>query len=188
VGEKFTMTAYIALLRGINVAGRKRVRMQDVAAAFTALQCTNVRTFLQSGNVIFEAPSSGQDRLAALLEEKMTAMTGFPVRVLLRTAQEFRHIVEHNPFLNPDGTDPGTLHVTFLSAIPAADRVDAVQAATDPTDRFAIAGKDVYLLCPNGYGKTMFSNAFFERKLDVTATTRNWNTVTLLSEAAEGYV
>jgi uncharacterized protein (DUF1697 family) len=185
---KIPMTTCIALLRGINVAGRKRVRMQDVAAAFTALQCTPVRTFLQSGNVVFETASMEPDRLTALLEERIRAMTGFPVRVLLRTVQDFQHIVENNPFLYPDGPDPRTLHVTFLSAMPSPDRVEAVQEITDPADRCAVAGKEVYLFCPNGYGKTVFSNAFFERRLSVIATTRNWNTVTLLSEAEKGQV
>ncbi|MDD1674163.1 MAG: DUF1697 domain-containing protein [Methanomicrobiales archaeon] len=179
------MTMYISLIRGVNVGGKKKIRMQDIAAAYTALHFTRVRTCLQSGNVLFDAPETDAERLAALLEERIAAMAGFPVRVIIRTAAELRHTVENNPFLYPDGPDPTTLHVTFLSGIPASDRVEAVRTITDPSDRFILAGKEVYLLCPHGYGRTKFSNTFFERKLDVAATTRNWNTVMLLSEAAQ---
>jgi len=159
--------------------------MQDLTSTYTALHLTGVRTYLQSGNVIFDSSETETERLDTLLGERITAMAGFPVHVVIRSAAELRHTIENNPFLYPDGPDPATLHVTFLSRVPSPDRIVAIQTITDPTDRFVLSGKDVYLLCPHGYGRTKFSNTFFERKLDVAATTRNWKTVTMLSEATQ---
>lgn len=157
------MTTYVALLRGINVAGHKRVKMSDLRARFLALGHQMVTTYLQSGNVVFASPKSGPPELAHEIEG------------------ELADVVAGNPFLTR-GVDPATLHVTFLLDTPDTARVDELIPHHGEPDQFEVIGREVYLHCPNGYGRTKLSNAFFERRLRVAATTRNWNTVTRLLE------
>lgn len=178
------MTAYISLLRGINVGPKKTVKMEDLIALYKSLGLENIRTYLRSGNVVFEAPARETDTLASILADSITGAAGFPVAVLIRTGDELRAIVANNPFLAEKPYDPGTLHVTFLSGLPAAVSVGEVNKVRDETDRFAIRGKEVYLYCPEGYGRTRFSNIFFEKRLGLVATTRNWKTVTVLADMA----
>ena len=178
------MTAYISLLRGINVGPKKTVKMEDLIALYKSLGLENIRTYLRSGNVVFEAPARETDTLATILADSITGAAGFPATVLIRTGDELRAIVANNPFLAEKPYDPGTLHVTFLSGLPAAISVGEVNKVRDETDRFVIRGREVYLSCPNGYGRTRFSNTFFERKLALAATTRNWKTVMALAAMA----
>jgi uncharacterized protein (DUF1697 family) len=178
------MTVFIALIRGINVGGQKRVGMAELVHLFQSLGFGSVRTYLQSGNVIFESTDSVFERLSAMIGEYISRKTGFPVKVILRTAEEFRHIIASNP-LASDGLDATKLHVTFLSAIPPGKVGENMMHGEDGPDRYVIIGREVCLFCPDGYGRTKFSNTFFERKLGVDATTRNWKTVTSLGAMAE---
>jgi uncharacterized protein (DUF1697 family) len=171
------LATYIALLRGINVGGARKVPMSDLRAIFDTLGHSDVRTYIQSGNVVFTAKAGAPARIRAGIEKAIEAEFGFAVIVLLRTPAELAAIVKHNPF----GT---AAYVTFLDA--AADRKAA--AGIDPApyapDEFEVRGAEVFVRCPNGYGNTKINNAFFERKLATSATTRNWKTVLTLLEWA----
>jgi uncharacterized protein (DUF1697 family) len=180
------MTVYISLLRGINVGPQKTVKMEELVALYESLDLENVRTYLRSGNVLFDSGDPEPEILAATLEEQIIRTLGFPVKILIRTAADIRQITTNNPFLQEDAKDPKTLHVTFLSDLPSAVLLDDVNMIKDETDRFVIRGREVYLSCPNGYGRTRFSNTFFERKLGLAATTRNWKTVMALAAMAKG--
>jgi uncharacterized protein (DUF1697 family) len=180
------MNTLVSLLRGINVGPTKTVKMEDLVALYESLGLKDVRTYLRSGNVLFDSPGTDLENVSVMLEEQITRSVGFPVKVLVRTGDHFQDIIRNNPFLQGISHDIKGLHVTFLSTDPPGTSVNEVHAIKDQVDRFIIAGKEVYLLCPKGYGRTRFSNTFFEKKLGVAATTRNWKTVTTLAEMAKG--
>jgi uncharacterized protein (DUF1697 family) len=179
------MTVFISMLRGINVGGHKTIKMQDLAALYESLGFKDVMTYLQSGNVIFNAPERDARGIPNMIEEKIARVFKLNVSVLLRTPDELRQIIKDNPFMQEKGIDAGKLHMTFLSAVPTESGLKKVSGLHSGPDKFVIVNREVYLYCPNGYGGTKFSNDFFERKLDVAATTRNWKTVSALFDMAK---
>ncbi|MGH3023752.1 MAG: DUF1697 domain-containing protein [Gaiellaceae bacterium] len=170
---------YVALLRGINLGSRNRIAMADLRALVAALGHEDVTTYLQSGNVVFRSSGRAAD-LRRGLEARIARDHGLAVTVLLRTRAELARLVTGNPFAERGGER--TLHVTFLADKPEPVRARDLDAAHGEPDEFRLAGRDVYLYCPNGYGKSKLANAFFEQRLGVAATTRNWRTVTSLAE------
>jgi len=178
------MNTYISLLRGINVGPTKTVKMGDLVVLYESQGLSNVRAYLRSGNVLFDSQYTDPKKLSALLEEQITRSLGFQVKVLLRTGDELQRIISSNPFLQGVYRDTSTLHVTFLSDDPSPESVSKVSAIQDEVDSIVIKGMEVYLFCPHGYGRTRFSNTFFEKKLGFVATTRNWKTVTALATMA----
>ena len=175
------MTAYVALLRGINLAGRTRVGMAELRRLFTDLGHADAQTYLQSGNVVFTSSSRSPDRLARDIEKRIADQLGLPVEVLLRSAHELAGVAAGNPF-SAEEDDPSKLHVTFLADRPGSRTAKQFAAPAGEPARFAILGREVFLHCPQGYGRSKLSNAYIERKLDVRATTRSWKTVSRLVE------
>jgi|SRR5579863_926165 len=179
-------TTYVSLLRGINVSGHKIIKMEQLRAALEALGFEDVKTYVQSGNVVFRAPMQDSSKLVEKIAEKVLSQFGFSVPVLVKTAEEINAIIKKNPFLKENGIDVSKLHVTFLSS--AADRsalkmLDTIAAGPD---RFRCSVDAIYLHCPGGYGETKLSNNALEKVLSVRATTRNWNTVKKLYEMTIG--
>lgn len=160
--------------------------MSDLESIFFGLGFTNVQIYIRTGNIVFLASHGTDDELIKLIENRLTEDLGHDIRVLLRSPQEISALVRHNPFVSR-GADPKKLHVTFLSGAPDADLAVKVDPATAPPDEFEIAGRDVYLHCPEGYGRGKLGNAFWERRLKTVTTTRNWNTVTKLLELSSVY-
>jgi uncharacterized protein (DUF1697 family) len=178
------LETFIALLRGINVAGQKKIHMADLRSMFEALGLSDVQSYVQSGNVVFR--SAGRDRAAlrAAIEAQVEQTFGFAVALLLRDGADMQRIVDDNPFTTTRREDSARLYVTFLARQPSAARLAALAVPAGSADEFALAGEEIYLFCPNGYGISRLSNTFFEKKLDVPATTRNWNTVNALAKMA----
>jgi len=178
------MPSYVAMLRGINVSGSKMIKMEALRASFETLGFTNVRTYVQSGNVVFTA----KDRTAAPLGPKIAARIkrdfGFDVPTVVLGGEALARVVDANPFVGKKGVDPAKLHVTFLAEAPGAAGLDKMQAVSSGRDQFQCLGTSVYLVCPDGYGRTKLNNNAFERALRVGATTRNWKTVTTLAQMA----
>ena len=172
------MPTYVALLRGINLGARNKIAMADLRELFAALGCEDVSTYVQSGNVVFRSPVRSAAKLQGGIEERIRADLGLQIRVLVRTSDELAAVAEGNPF------DPATAHVTFLAEKPAAAGVRDLDPDRSPPDEFRVAGREVYLHCPNGYGRSKLTNAYFEKQLGVAATTRNWRTVTELARLA----
>ena len=172
------------MLRGINVSGQKTIRMKDLVSLYESLGLGDVRTYVQSGNVIFTSPQRDTRELSGLIEQTIEQASGFKVAVLVRTPSELQFVIRHNPLLNEPDIDKIKLAVTFLSDVPDSSRVRQIQGATDSSDKFVIVNKEIYLYCPSGFARTKFSNEFFEKKLGVTATTRNWRTVNALLDIA----
>ncbi len=167
----------IALLRGINVSGRKTVNMTDLQMAFLGLGFDNVRTYGQSGNVIFDCGRAATVKLTARVEEKLRKSLGFSINVIVRTHQELERIIDNNPLVGRAGIAQDKLHVTFLLDTPDASVASKLDIKPDGDEKFVVFGKEVYLYCPNGYARTKLNNAAFETKLNTVATTRNWKTV-----------
>lgn len=177
------MTRYVALFRGINVGGHKKVAMGDLREVLGALGYEEVETYLQSGNALFTTAATESDAVGGEIAQALRSRLGMEVKVLVRTAGELAEVVEGNPF--PEGTaEPKKLHVAFLSAAPDDERLAALDPAPYEPDELRLGDRAVYLWYPNGYGRTKLTNDVLERKLGVTATTRNWNTVVNLLERA----
>jgi len=177
------MQTFISILRGINVSGQKKILMSDLKKIFENMNFINVTTYIQSGNVVFKTDTELADiELAKSIESVIYKHYDFNVPVIIRNSEEFRKIVETNPFLKEKNINPEKLHVTFLSENAANNNL--IEAFDYSPDRFTIIEKEVFLYIPESYGETKLSNKFFESKLKVTATTRNWKTVNKLNEIA----
>jgi uncharacterized protein (DUF1697 family) len=170
------------MLRAVNVGGRV-VAMTDLRAAFTAMGYRDARTYIQTGNVVFGA-SGSPTKVQSAIEHGLEARFGHGIAVVLRSAAQLAAIIDHNPLLGA-GRDPKRLHVTFLVSTPKSSRVGDLDTDAFLPDEFRWAGREVYVHCPGGYGRTKINNTFFERALGVPATTRNWNTVTALADMAD---
>ena len=175
------MKPYVALLRAVNLGSRNKVSMGDLRATLADLGFEDVSTYVQSGNVVFKARGGKPADLARSIEERIRRDLGVGTTVLLRTGAELAALVAGNPFTQ---ADPASVHVTFLAEKPGAAAVRGLDPARSDPDEFRVAGREVYLLGPNGYGRSKFTNAYFEKQLGVAATTRNWRTVTKLAELA----
>lgn len=174
------MTTYVALLRGVNVGGRS-LAMEALAGLFVDLGHTGVQTYIQSGNVVFSSSRTDQPGLAAEIESRLEGDFSLRSPVVLRSATQLGSVARAHPFDGP-GIGPTTLHVTFLAAVPELARVADLEPPAAAGERWSVAGREVFLHCPDGYGRTKLTNAFFERRLGVAATTRNWNTVLKLHD------
>jgi len=176
---------YLALLRGINVGGKNLLPMKDLVGIFVAAGGDNVRTFIQSGNVIFEAAPDVAlllpDRIATQIAERF----GFRAPVVLRTTDQLQEVIRDNPF-RPLGAIEETLHVMFLADLPRPDRVASLDPDRSPPDVFIARGREVYLQLPHGVARTRLTNSYFDAKLATTSTLRNWRTVTRLVELMGG--
>jgi uncharacterized protein (DUF1697 family) len=170
------VTRYIALLRGVNVSGHRRLSMAALRSALTEAGYEDVASYIQSGNIALSASVRSADALARAMARLIDDELGLSAHVLVRSATDMDRIVAKNPFI-AEGLDPGTLHVTLLAGTPHPS--GAVEVPEGP-DRFERRGREVYLHCPNGYGRTPLNNSFWERRLGVEATTRNWRTMTRL--------
>jgi len=177
--------AHVALLRGVNVGGKNSVPMADLAALFAEAGCSSVRTYIQSGNVVFAPPAKRPADLAGLLARRIEARFGLKVPVVLRSAGELEAVVRGNPFL-AEGADEERLHVMFLAGAPAPEAVARLDPHRSPPDRFVVAGRDVYLHTPNGMARSKLTNDHFDRALATVSTVRNWRTVSKLLEMARG--
>jgi uncharacterized protein (DUF1697 family) len=173
---------WLALLRGINVGGRNKVSMAGLRRVFEEAGCSSVRTYIQSGNVLFEKRDSDRLALANLLEAAVADAFGVPAAVVLRTFEEIGDLARLHPF----GADTSQTFVSFLAREPDSDGVQRLLATDVAPDRFELRGSDVFLHYPNGVGGARLTGALLERQLGVAGTTRNWKTVARLAEMAVG--
>lgn len=176
---------YVALLRGINVGGKNKLPMKDLSELFVAAGCTDIETYIQSGNVVFAAKASVFKELPTTISAAILERFGYTVPVVLRSSAEMTAIAAANPFLST-ATDEKQLHVYFLAEAPDATRVDALDPLRSTPDKFAVVGRDIYLFLPNGMGRTKLTNAYFDAKLSTVCTARNWKTVCRLADTSAG--
>ncbi|MDB5054587.1 MAG: hypothetical protein JWM44_2637 [Bacilli bacterium] len=169
------MTIYMALLRGINVNGQKMIKMEHLKNIFESLPFQNVKTYIQTGNVIFEA--ADDDLLSTLIESKLKDVLGYQVPVIVRTLDELEGIIRQTPFPLNEISENEKLYVSFLSKGPTAEAIEKLLSYKNDIDDFRVLNREVYILCRKGYGNTLYSNTFLEKKLGVTSTSRNWETI-----------
>jgi uncharacterized protein (DUF1697 family) len=171
------MNTYIAMLRGINVSGQKKINMQDLKALLGSIDLHQVRTYIQSGNVVFQSSSTEPADIASRIGTSIAGQYGFEVPVVVRTVSDIAGTLSGNPFLTRPDVEADKLHVTFLSESPAPALLDKIRDIDFQPDAFVTIGREIFVYCPDGYGRTKITNTYFENKLKVTATTRNWRTV-----------
>jgi uncharacterized protein (DUF1697 family) len=152
--------------------------MRDLRELMAALGAEEVTTYVQSGNVVFKSAKTAA-RLGPEIEQRIERDLGVSAKVLLRSRSQLAKVVAANPF---GKRDPSTLHVTFLAGVPPRAKVRALDSDDAKPDDFRCLRQEVYLHCPNGYGRSKLTNAYFEKQLGVPATTRNWKTVRALTD------
>lgn len=179
------MKTYIALLRGINVSGQKKIKMADLKTMLEDLGFTSVITYIQSGNIIFKEDKHDLSALEALIKNGILEAFGYDVPVLVRTPETLASIYENNPFLEKlknEEIEEKKMFFTLLSNTPDAMAVEELTSNSYEAEEFLITNEVVYFYAANGYGRTKLHNNFFEKKLKSTATTRNLKTVIKLLE------
>jgi len=170
------MTTYISILRGINVGGNKKIKMDTLREMYTSLGYADVKTYIQSGNVIFRTSKTDVTIIQKEIKSGILLAFGFDVPVLILSVQDFRNALKNNPYINAPSKDPAFIHLTFLSEEPDKVIVDNLLSNNYTPDEFVHSYKTIYLYCHGGYGNTKLTNNFFENKLKVSATTRNLRT------------
>jgi uncharacterized protein (DUF1697 family) len=169
---------YAALLRGINVGGNKKIPMAALRELMQGLGYADVVTHLQSGNAVFSSARQPQT-LARAIADGISTEFAMDVKVVIRTAAQLTDVAERSPL--PDGPEnPSRFFVAFLSAAPDPAAVSEMESMSFDPDRIWISGAEAFVSCPAGAGDTKLTNSFLEKRLGVTATMRNWNTVTKL--------
>ena len=177
------METYISLLRGINI-GKKQLPMKELKVMYESLGFKNVQTYIQSGNVFFRHKKTDVKRLSQMVEKKIEEVFGFDVRVLHLTIPLLQEIIDANPF-NRQLSSTEKVYVAFLlTAITDEERLKKLKEMDFSPDEFVVTENAIYIYCDKGYGTTRINNNFFESKLKIAATTRNWNTTFKLKELA----
>jgi len=170
---------HLALLRGINVGGKGKLPMKELVAIFAAAGASNIRTYIQSGNVLFESPLP--EPVIAQVTTEIARIYGYPGRIVLRSADELMTAFQSNPFAKA-GAPAETLHVYFLADKPDSAATKSLDPDRSPGDSFVVRNREIYLHLPKGMARTKLTNAYFDSKLKTTSTARNWNTVGKLVE------
>ena len=179
------MAVIISLLRGVNVGGHHKIKMDALRALYESLGLRDVQTYVQSGNVIFRAERRDLTLLAKQIEDGIEKRFGFRPDAIVRTPSDFRKVVAGNPFAARRDIEPGKLLVTFLAKDPGAEaRQSLLKIKTDP-EELRISGRELYIYFPNGMGRSKLTGAAIEKALKTPGTARNWNTVSKLLEIAE---
>jgi len=175
------MKKYLAILRGINVGGRRKLLMADLKLLCQELGWSEIQTYIQSGNVLFDTKKKiDLVKEAKKLQEAIKAKYDYEVPVIIVAFKDLQKVADDNPFAKSKDFDISQLHLTFLGEIPTKEGLAKVNEIQGLQDEFKIVEKYVYLKIQNSYHKTKLNNNFFEKKLEVKATTRNWKTVSKL--------
>lgn len=176
------MPKYISLLRGINVGGHKKIKMVELKAAYEELGLEAVKTYIQSGNVLFDSEELDTNKLCQTIQKGIADKWGFEVTVWVISPTDWATYLKNNPFLAQKDIDTSKLHLTVLKASPDLELLTAIKGFESGADEFKCVENIIYLHCPNGQAKTKLTNNFFERKLKLNATTRNWRSSNKLLE------
>jgi len=187
------MPIYISMLRGINVGPHKRIKMDDLRKSFEALGFQEIKTYIQSGNVIFKARKTSTSVLSKRIEEKIVNDFGFSVSVISRSSEEVAKAVEGNPFLNDRGSvdekvDPERLHVMFLSDAPSPAALKKLSDLIAAPDRCLFIDREIYFYLPNGVSGSILMKKPVDRIFAVVTTMRNWKTVNSLHNMCQDYL
>ena len=177
------MTVYISMLRAVNVGGTSRIKMDALRAVYESIGLSDVRTLLQSGNVVFRSSLKDRERLVKRITQELERRLELHADVIVRTLAELADIVERGPVLSPHA-DPSKLLVMFLSGVPDAAAQAALGKWHKGPEMLEMRGPEIYLYYPEGVGRSKLSGAVIENKLNTSGTARNWNTLQKLLETA----
>ena len=169
---------YVALLRGINGGGKNKLPMADLRDIFTAAGYGAVQTYIQSGNVVFEAAQDLAERAPGIVTQGIRQRFGYETAVVVRSRDGLRQVVDSNPF--DTSGDPRFLQVAFLEATPGAEAVSRLDPERSPPDAFEVRGSHVYLHYPSGVARSKLTNEYLASRLQTASTMRNWRTVLTL--------
>lgn len=175
------MNSYISLLRGINVGGKKIIKMAELVILYESLELKNVKTYVQSGNIIFCTSRISKNGLKSIIEKKIYDNFQFHVPVIILSKIDLKEVIEQCPFVTSE-FDKNKIYISFLERIPEQKLIESIIKMSVNSEKFAIIQNIIYFFCPDGYGRARFNNNFFESKLKVKATTRNWKTANRLLE------
>ncbi len=176
------MPVYISLLRGINVGGQKTILMADLKVLFEKLGYSNLHTYIQSGNVVFTSEKEKAHDLETQIKTAIKSRFKFDVEALVLELSDLEKIVASNPFDGKKLAERERIYLTVLSRKPVREKVAELVGMRNDIDDFEVIDRTVYLLCRNGYAKSAFNNNTIEKVLNVTATTRNLETMKKLVE------
>lgn len=179
------MITYIALLRGINVSGHKLIKMERLREVLTMEGFAHVRTYIQSGNIIFQSQETNEQKLETQISEAILKHFGFEVPVRITTLEELERIRNANPFIDENAVDPTQPYVAFLSEIPQSEKQNDFEQLTFALDRFVFLERVIYLWYADSAANTKLTNNVIESKLKVKATSRNFKTLLKLIELAQ---
>ncbi len=180
------MQRFVSFLRGVNMAGHNKIKMTDLAELFKKVGFKDAETFIQSGNVVFsDTKNESAVKIAALIESAIFEKFGLSVPALVRNIPELKAVLSGNPFLAEANFDPARMAVMFLHEEPTDEGLVEMKDVDYPPDRFSIKGREIYIWCPNGFGRTKLYTNFFENRMKVIGTARNWNTINAILEIAE---
>ena len=174
------MNTIISLLRGINVSGRKSIKMEALRKSYESIGLQNVVSYIQSGNIIFTCEDSDLHSLEKRLSSQIRADFDFDVPVFLLSVDKLGEIIKNCPFKEEVKKSPSALYVTILKSEPKSIISDSINNKRHEKEKIYFLNDIIYLFCPNGYGKTKLNNSLFEKELKTDATTRNWNTLNKL--------
>jgi uncharacterized protein (DUF1697 family) len=172
------MPVYVSFLRGVNMTGHNKMKMTELSALYNDIGFNDISTFIQSGNVIF---SAGDEltvfEISGSIENAISKRFSYNVPVMIRRVEELKRLHQANPFLTENNFDPSKNAVLFLHEKATEDQILKVRNIDFPPDKFSVAGSEIFIYCPNGFGRTKLYTNFFEKKMGVTGTARNWNTI-----------
>jgi uncharacterized protein (DUF1697 family) len=179
------MPIYASMLRGVNIGGHNKIKMEELRSLFESLGFSNPQSFIQSGNVVFSTRQRNATVLSKRISDAIERTFGFRPAVLLRTTLELRAVVAASPFADRKGIDPSKLAVTFLEVAPGAEIRTKLLAIDCAPEELRVHGRELYIYFPNGMARPKLSMAMVERILKTSCTGRNWNTVQKLLAMAE---
>ncbi|MEO6902005.1 MAG: DUF1697 domain-containing protein [Bacteroidia bacterium] len=178
------MITYISILRGINVSGHRMIKMQALKELLSSLGFQNIQTYIQSGNIVFQYKKTDHQKLEKKIANAIIDKFTFDVPVIVMELCEFQQIIVGNPFVKDKTKDLAYLHVTFLAGKPDLKSFNKIKEGFYQPDEFYFVSKAIYLYCPTSYSNSKLTNGFFEKKLKITATTRNWKTINEIQNLA----
>lgn len=179
------MTVVISMLRGVNVGGHNKIKMDALRALYESLKFEDVATFIQSGNVVFRTKERDMAKAGRRIGDEIEKSFGFRPEVILRTAEEMRGVVARNPFAERKDVEPNRLLTLFLAGEPDAEAREKVLTVKADREELRVVGRELYIYFPDGMGRSKLSIAAVERALKLSGTGRNWNSVLKLMDMAE---
>lgn len=177
------MDKFVSFLRSINVSGKNKILMTELQTAYQDIGFCDVKTYIQSGNIVFSSESSNKELLIDTIQKKIKDRFGYNIFVFIKNIKDLESIIQNSPYTHHDISK---INITLLSSKPSHYNEDDIYNIKADKEEITIINDIIYLFTPDGYGKTRLSNSFLEKKLNTSATTRNWKTITAIYELLQG--